>query len=147
MSILLFEQTVKFLWFNLLANKCCGNKTIVTIVRIAANNVNNVILKILLIIFFNIIDFNLKFDVSGCHDSQRPGLAAVAHLEFSECSQAERCNLFLERREAAQSHGSKPMLAAVNLFLHRSMLPKAPSCQSLPQNLSSEIICQRLPFC
>lgn len=28
------------------------------------------------------------------YDAQRPGLAAAAHIEFSECSQAEQRNLY-----------------------------------------------------
>jgi hypothetical protein len=43
---------------------------------------------------------------------QRPRFAAVAHIEFRKCSHAERRNLFLKRREAKQSHNSKPLLAA-----------------------------------
>jgi len=47
------------------------------------------------------------------HDAQRPGLAAVAHFEFSKCSGRSGVNFFMKRRAAPQSHGSKPMLGVV----------------------------------
>jgi len=64
----------------LFANSGCGNKITTTIVKTPANNVNNVILKIRLIIFFIFAAINLKFDVSSCHDSQRAGIAEVGEF-------------------------------------------------------------------
>jgi len=57
----------------------------------------------------------IKLQYPNC--SQRPGFAAVARFEFSECSGRSGVNFFTKRRAAPQSHGSKPMLPAAILDL------------------------------